>query len=572
MKTMLDDRQLLQQYANDGSEAAFATVVNRYVNLVYSTALRQTNGDSAMAQDAAQLVFADLARKSRALSEEVVLSGWLHRATCFAARQLLRSERRRHHREQEAAAMNAIESEPAPDWENFRPLIDAALNRLGREDRNAILLRFFEQRSLAEVGATLGINEDTARKRVSRALEKLRNDLSRRGAVTASGAFALALSANAVHAAPSAWASAVAGSSLASAAASPAPALAFWNFMSITKTQWIAAVSTAVAVVVASAALAAANARPPKLAGNLEIVPGVGIGPIKLGMKMSEVKKLLGKPGPDGMYAPLGLVVNGGTPKLDQVASIMAMGRNLNPAEAAQLPAAFKEFPGATKEGIHIGSTGPEVLKAFGQPDGSDSPAIGWEILNYSHLGLHFSVQSNIVLLIHVAAPMDKTLNFALDTKTQPNPSPGVNTADWVITPKAGAGPIKFHMTAPEVEKILGHPEQIKNGNTYEYYQDGIILSFNKREPKWLWGIGVLGAGGSGITMVTAAGVKYMDFQGQTREGIRIGSSRADVIAALGKPTESEKAAQFESLTYRPLALTVRLENGGVTELNLLVH
>ena len=96
---MFDDHQLLRRYANDCCEAAFAELVSRYVNLVYSAALRRAGGDAHLAQDVAQLVFTDLARKARTLSREIVLAGWLHRATRFAAAQLIRGERRRQRRE-----------------------------------------------------------------------------------------------------------------------------------------------------------------------------------------------------------------------------------------------------------------------------------------------------------------------------------------------------------------------------------------------------------------------------------------------------------------------------------------
>jgi RNA polymerase sigma factor (sigma-70 family) len=141
---MLDDHQLLASYTADGSESGFRELVARHVNLVYSAALRRADGDAHLAQDATQLVFTDLARKARSLPKNIVLAGWLHRATRFAAAQLLRSERRRRAREQEAAAMNTLESETAPDWRQIRPLLDEALDELGRADRDALLLRFSE--------------------------------------------------------------------------------------------------------------------------------------------------------------------------------------------------------------------------------------------------------------------------------------------------------------------------------------------------------------------------------------------------------------------------------------------
>ena len=216
---MLDDQQLLHQYADEGSEAAFGELVARHLNLVYSVALRVGGGDPHLAQDAAQMVFSDLARKARRLQPKVVLAGWLHRATKYAAVQLLRTNRRRQAREQEAVAMKAFETGPTPDWEAIRPLLDDALDRLVPADRDALLLRFFEQRTLGEVGRALGSNEDAARKRVTRALEKLRADLVRRGMPTSAAALSVAMSTCAVQAAPAGLATTLASASLAGAGA-----------------------------------------------------------------------------------------------------------------------------------------------------------------------------------------------------------------------------------------------------------------------------------------------------------------------------------------------------------------
>src|ERR1700722_6988459 len=153
---MSDDRQLLRSFAADRSEAAFGRLVTRHLPLVYSAALRQSGGDTHLAQDVAQQVFTDLARKAPGLSENVVLPGWLHRASVFAARQVLRGERRRRAREQHAVAMNTLQ--PGPDhrdWQQIRPLLDEALDGLSRADRDVLLLRFFEQQSMAQIGERL---------------------------------------------------------------------------------------------------------------------------------------------------------------------------------------------------------------------------------------------------------------------------------------------------------------------------------------------------------------------------------------------------------------------------------
>lgn len=231
---MLDDQHLLGRYATDGSETAFGELVARYVNLVYSTALRRVGGDVHRAQDVTQLVFTDLARKAGSLPHNVVLAGWLHCATRYAAAQLIRAESRSRRREQEAMAMNALKADPAPDWEQIRPQLDAALDCLGRADRDALLLRFFEQRSLAEVGAALKTNEEAARKRVSRALDKLRAHLVRHGVTTTGGALSVALSTQAVQAAPAGMAATLVGASLAGTTAGIGTGMVFLNFMSTT--------------------------------------------------------------------------------------------------------------------------------------------------------------------------------------------------------------------------------------------------------------------------------------------------------------------------------------------------
>lgn len=230
---MLDDQQLLRNFVKDGSEAAFTELVTRHVNLVYSAALRRT-GDEQLAKDVTQQVFTDLARKAHSLPGGVVLAGWLHRATRFAAAQMLRTERRRHAREQEAVAMNITESVPAPDWTQIRPLLDAALDDLSDEDRDAVVLRFFEQRSLTEVGAALGSNEDAARKRVGRALDKLRALLMQRGLTTTTSALSAVIMANCVQAAPVGLTATVTGISLAGLTATGAT-LSLWHIMTLTK-------------------------------------------------------------------------------------------------------------------------------------------------------------------------------------------------------------------------------------------------------------------------------------------------------------------------------------------------
>src|ERR1700722_8516756 len=233
---MTDDRQLLARYLNEGSQDAFAELVTRHVNFVYSAALRQVRS-SQLAEDVAQLVFCNLARKATTLGDQVVLAGWLHRDTRFTALDMLRAESRRQAREQEALAMTPPGPDPDPDWEQLRPLLDEMLDEMDPADRDALLLRFFEKRSHKEIGEVLGSGEDAARKRVTRALEKLRESLARRGVTASASAFSAPVLANGIHAAPAGLAAAI--SAAAASSSVTATALAATKTIAMTTLQKI---------------------------------------------------------------------------------------------------------------------------------------------------------------------------------------------------------------------------------------------------------------------------------------------------------------------------------------------
>lgn len=216
---MSDTDRLLRDYAEKSAEGAFRELVSRYVDLVYSVAFRRTGGDAHLAEDVVQTVFADLARKARSLKGETLLGGWLHRHTCFVSSTLMRGERRRRERERKAIEMNTLLQSGDSPWQEIGPVLDEAVNELDDADRQAVLLRFFEKHDLRSIGAALGTNEDAAQKRVSRALDKLRVLLAKRGVSLSLAALATFLGGQAVLAAPAGLAAQVSNTVLASAAA-----------------------------------------------------------------------------------------------------------------------------------------------------------------------------------------------------------------------------------------------------------------------------------------------------------------------------------------------------------------
>src|SRR4051812_13113175 len=213
----MNDHELLTKFAETKSDAAFRALVERHLPLVFGTARRITR-DAALAEDIAQTVFLLLAQKARDLSRESMLSGWFFRTTRFVSLRALRSEHRRKNRERIAVTMTPHNvSEPL--WQRVSPELDEALAKLGETDRRALLLRFFEGQPLARVGESLGTTEEAAKKRVRRALEKLREILARRGVQISAAALAAGLAAEAIAAIPAALADKISASVPATLAA-----------------------------------------------------------------------------------------------------------------------------------------------------------------------------------------------------------------------------------------------------------------------------------------------------------------------------------------------------------------
>lgn len=198
----LDDAALLREYVERDSEEAFAMLVARHIHKVYSVALRHT-GNPHQAEEITQAAFVILARKSHSLGKRVVLSGWLYQTARLAAVTFLRSEIRRTHREQEAQMQTTQNNEGGADvWTQIAPLLDAAMGGLNKVERYAVVLRFFDGKSMKEVGAALGGSEGAAKMRVNRAVGKLQKFFLKRGVTSTTEAMTGAISANTVRAAP----------------------------------------------------------------------------------------------------------------------------------------------------------------------------------------------------------------------------------------------------------------------------------------------------------------------------------------------------------------------------------
>jgi RNA polymerase sigma factor (sigma-70 family) len=228
------DQQLLRDYAEHRSEAAFAELVRRHVDLVHS-ATRRMAGD-AHAEDVTQSVFLALAQNAARLSRHPVLSGWLHTTARHLAAKTIRTAVRRQLREQEAATMN-LSNDNEPRWDDVAPFLDAALGELNDAERDAILLRYFEKKSASEMAALIGTSAAAAQKRVDRAVERLRDSFSRRGVAIGAGGLMLVIGARAVQAVPSGFAATISTAALAGSAASTSTIIAATKAIAMTTIQ-----------------------------------------------------------------------------------------------------------------------------------------------------------------------------------------------------------------------------------------------------------------------------------------------------------------------------------------------
>ena len=227
----MDDAELLQLYVRDRSEKAFTALVQRHIHAVYAVVLRRVGGDAHLAHEATQDVFTALSRKAGSLASKPSIAGWLFLSARFAAAKIVRREQRRQ--TIPLSEETTLASEPEPKWSELRPLLDALIQKLNTADREALLLRFYEGRSFAEIGEALRLSENTARMRVARATEKLRSNLLRRGIKSTGVALAAGLAEQVSATVPTALPATVVSSSIASATLP----VSFFTFMALTKTQ-----------------------------------------------------------------------------------------------------------------------------------------------------------------------------------------------------------------------------------------------------------------------------------------------------------------------------------------------
>ncbi len=234
----MDDTTLLLEYARTGAETAFSSLVQHHVGLVYSAAQRQIR-DSQHAQDVTQAVFITLARKAGQVAQHPCLSGWLLQATRYAANAHIRTAMRRTKREQEAV-MQSESNDSSPDvWAQLEPHLDEAMASLGGIDRAILALRYFENKTAAEAGQTLNLNEEATRKRANRALEKLRKKFAEKGIVLPVAAIAAAVSSQSVQAAPAGLAATVTTAAISGTVITSATIIAATKTLTMTTLQKI---------------------------------------------------------------------------------------------------------------------------------------------------------------------------------------------------------------------------------------------------------------------------------------------------------------------------------------------
>src|ERR1035437_7874041 len=253
----MNDAELLREFVRNHSDAAFAGLVKNHVNLVYSAALRMVR-DAALAEDVTQSCFSQLAQKAPTLREGNALPGWLYRVTHCQAANAVRSEQTRRRLETEATMQTQPEDNTS--WKHIESDLDEAMSALNAEEQNLVVMRFFQNQNWRDISAAVALSEDTVQRRVDRAIEKLRTFFAQRGVAVSCAVIGMALSANAVQAAPAGFVSGVTAASLAKAAGATSSGL-LAEFKAL-RTKKAAILLSASAVVGVSVAVVTATSQP----------------------------------------------------------------------------------------------------------------------------------------------------------------------------------------------------------------------------------------------------------------------------------------------------------------------
>jgi RNA polymerase sigma factor (sigma-70 family) len=392
-------------FAGSTAGSDFATLVAEYTDLVYSAAMRFT-GNPHDAEEVTQAVFIIFARKTASLKSETVLSGWLYQTTRLTSSNFLKGKMRRQIREQEAYMQSSYNDTDDRAWEQMVPVLDDAMGLLAEADRNAVVLRFFQNKTVQEVSQALKITEAATYKRVNRALEKLRKIFARRGVFLPAALIGGALSANSVQAAPAGLLAAVTTATGKSTTISaPMSVLVKATMTTITRIKLKAHVVTFTILLLIGAGTAIGfykfGSGGKSLASVQEvpflIVPGESVGTVKKGMSATEVESILGKPekrqGRMMVYdRKLGMSIG----QSDFGVAVVFCGDSM-----LRYPG-VKAFKGRTKEGIGMGSSREEIIKAFGPPTIATPWNVGQEQLEYKAVGLKFVLESQKVINITV--------------------------------------------------------------------------------------------------------------------------------------------------------------------------
>ncbi|HVU37220.1 MAG TPA: sigma-70 family RNA polymerase sigma factor, partial [Opitutales bacterium] len=356
---MMTDHELLRQYAECGDEAAFTEIVRRRVDFVYSAALRLTAQDTHLAQDVTQKVFADLARKAGDVAGHATITGWLHTSARYAAANAVRGEQRRRTREQEAYAMHDQTTGGEEDWDQVAPLLDAAVGSLHERDRAAVLMRFFDGKTYAEIGEAVGLKENAARQRVERALERMRGYFSRHGVTVSVALLATAITVNSVKAAPSGLAVTVAGASLTSAGSAVVSHSIFQTLVMSLKTK--IGIAAGILLVAAIATTAYQQQQITQLRRQLTVATAqaataaeVAVQPDAKQME-SRLKSILNEP---GVFA--------------RIRDLLLFSKDLSPAQARAMLEAVSKLPPSDK------NDAVKLLLAQRLAEGDPKAALAW--------------------------------------------------------------------------------------------------------------------------------------------------------------------------------------------------